>query len=133
MEPMRSAISHEEGHVPTFWELFVVARSQIQEITPGEAADELGRAVFLDVREAEERAIGTIPGAVCISRGMLEISIESAVADRSTRVVVYCVAGVLSVLAARTLSELGYTDVVSMAGGFTCWRDEGHSIEAPTG
>jgi molybdopterin/thiamine biosynthesis adenylyltransferase len=72
-----------------------------------------------------------IPGTVHIPRGFLELRIERNVPDRDTPVVLYCASGTRSVLAARSLSELGYRDVRSLAGGFTGWKRAGLPWEQP--
>jgi molybdopterin/thiamine biosynthesis adenylyltransferase/rhodanese-related sulfurtransferase len=85
----------------------------------------------LDVREADEYEQGALPGAIHIPRGFLESQIEGKVADRDAPLVVYCAGGARSAFAARTLGELGYSDVVSMDGGFNKWKDEGRSWKTP--
>jgi molybdopterin/thiamine biosynthesis adenylyltransferase/rhodanese-related sulfurtransferase len=117
--------------VPTPRELLAAAKSQITEIQPADAATELGRTRFLDVREADEVAQGKVPGAAHIPRGQLEFNVEGALPDKAARTIVYCAGGVRSAFAARTLEELGYADVVSMAGGFNRWKDEGNSFDVP--
>jgi len=89
-------------------------------------------AVALDVREAEEYGQGALKSAIHIPRGFLEIQVSGLIADRATPIVVYCAAGVRSALAADTLAQLGYTNVVSMTGGFNRWKDEGLPWEAPS-
>src|SRR4029077_4057695 len=79
----------------------------------------------VDVRESTEWDEGHIPGAAHVARGYLEQSIEAAVPDRNTPVVLYCAGGVRSALAARTLEEMGYTNVASMSGGFQQWKTQG--------
>jgi molybdopterin/thiamine biosynthesis adenylyltransferase/rhodanese-related sulfurtransferase len=123
--------SVEEALVPTPRELLAAAKSEITEVAPSEAAAELSSATFLDVREGEEHVQGAVPGAVHIPRGQLEFNVEGRIPDRQGRVVVYCAGGVRSAFAARTLGDLGFTDVVSMAGGFNRWKDEGLPIEVP--
>ncbi|MDQ3300105.1 MAG: molybdopterin-synthase adenylyltransferase MoeB [Myxococcota bacterium] len=86
---------------------------------------------LIDVREADEHAQGMIPGTVHIPRGFLELRIERTVADREHPVVLYCQSGTRSVLAARSLGELGYTNVRSLAGGFTGWKRTGLPWEQP--
>jgi len=117
--------------VATPRELLAAAKSEIVEVTPADAAGELGASTFLDVREGDEHAQGAVPGAIHVPRGQLEFNVEGRLADKSARVVVYCAGGVRSAFAARTLGELGYADVVSMAGGFNRWKDEGLEIETP--
>ena len=89
------------------------------------------RPALVDVREPDEHAQGMIPGAVHIPRGFLELRIERNVPDRQTPVVLYCASGTRSVLAARSLTELGYTNVTSLAGGFTGWKRAGLPWEQP--
>ncbi len=117
--------------MPTPRELLAAAKSQISEVTPPEAATELGSATFLDVREGDEHAQGAIPGAIHVPRGQLEFNVEGRIPDKSARVIVYCAAGVRSAFATRTMLELGYADVVSMSGGFNRWKDDGLSFETP--
>jgi molybdopterin/thiamine biosynthesis adenylyltransferase/rhodanese-related sulfurtransferase len=117
--------------VPTPRELLAAAKSEVAEVTARDAGRELGTATFLDVREGDEHDQGAVPGAVHVPRGQLEFNVEGRLPDKSARVVVYCAGGVRSIFAARTLAELGYTDVVSMAGGFNRWKDEGLDTEVP--
>jgi sulfur-carrier protein adenylyltransferase/sulfurtransferase len=117
--------------VPTPRELLAAAKTEITEVSARDAATELGRAAFLDVREPDEYDQGAIRGAVHVPRGQLEFNVEGRLPDKSVRVVVYCAAGVRSAFAARTLQELGYRDVVSMSGGFNRWKDEGLDFEVP--
>jgi len=88
-------------------------------------------ATFLDVRELDEWEQGAIPGAVFIPRGHLESKIENQIADRDRQIVVYCAGGTRSAFAAKTLQDLGYTDVVNMAGGFGRWKDQGRPWITP--
>jgi sulfur-carrier protein adenylyltransferase/sulfurtransferase len=116
-----------------FRDLLARTKSEIREVTTAEA-DELRRkpgAVVLDVREPDEYEQGAIPGALHIPRGQLESTIEGRVPDRSVPVVVHCASGVRSAFAAKTLAELGYTDVVSVIGGFNRWKDEDRDWRAP--
>ncbi|MDQ1514241.1 MAG: sulfur-carrier protein adenylyltransferase/sulfurtransferase [Actinomycetota bacterium] len=114
-----------------FRELLKATKAQIREVTPEQAERDQGRATFLDVREADEFDQGTIPGAVFIPRGFLELQVEGKIPDKDTPVVVYCAGGARSAFAARDLAELGYTDVVSMAGGFNQWKNEGRNWVTP--
>jgi molybdopterin/thiamine biosynthesis adenylyltransferase/rhodanese-related sulfurtransferase len=117
--------------VSTLNDLLAEARRQVHEVEPAEVQAQPGGSVFLDVREAEEYSQGAIGGAVHVPRGSLELEVEARIPDKDARVVVYCAGGVRSVFAARTLAELGYTNVASMAGGFNRWKDEGHSWSTP--
>jgi len=118
----------------SFRELLKDTKSQIREVDTAGAAEAIAArpgTVVLDVREPEEYDQGAIPGAVHIPRGHLESKIEGQVVDRSTPIIVQCASGVRSAFAAKTLQELGYTDVASMAGGFNKWKDEGRDWVTP--
>jgi molybdopterin/thiamine biosynthesis adenylyltransferase/rhodanese-related sulfurtransferase len=113
--------------------MLTAARSRISEVTPAEAVEQLKApgVVALDVREADEFEQGALKGAVHIPRGFLEMQVAGKVTERTTPLVVYCAGGNRSAFAADTLAQLGYTDVVSLAGGFNRWKDEGLPWEAP--
>ncbi|MET0727303.1 MAG: molybdopterin-synthase adenylyltransferase MoeB [Acidimicrobiales bacterium] len=117
----------------SFRELLANAKAEIREVDTAEADAARSRpaAVVLDVREPEEHEQGAIPGALHIPRGTLESAIEGRIPDKSTPIVVHCASGVRSAFAAKTLGELGYTDVVSMTGGFNKWKDESRDWAAP--
>ena len=117
----------------TFRDLLKQTKAQIREIDTAEA-DELRQqpgAILLDVREPDEYEQGAVPGTLHIARGHLESNIEGRVPDHDTPVIVFCAGGVRSAFAAKTLGELGYTDVVSVVGGFNRWKDEGREWRAP--
>src|SRR5436309_4791476 len=115
----------------SYRDLLKKAKAAIREIDPEGAEARLGDATFLDVRELDEFEQGTIPGAVFIPRGHLESKVENQISNRDAPVVVYCAGGTRSAFAAKTLQDLGYTDVVSMAGGFGRWKDEGRPWRTP--
>jgi molybdopterin/thiamine biosynthesis adenylyltransferase/rhodanese-related sulfurtransferase len=117
--------------MPSYRDLLRDAKSRITEISPEEAEARIGGATFLDVREQDEHDQGTIPGSVFIPRGHLESQAETRLLDRDQPVVVYCAGGNRSAFAAETLEQLGFTDVVSMAGGFGRWKNEGRSWITP--
>lgn len=112
--------------------LLATLRASVQEITPAAAAEASG-VVWLDVREPGEVATGTLPGAITIPRGQLEMSIDTVLPDREQSIVVYCAAGTRSLLAADTLQRLGYRNVQSLAGGISRWKAEGHPVVQHTG
>ena len=115
----------------SFRDLLAEVKKEIREIEPA-AADVLrSSAVFLDVREADEYEQGAIPGAMHLPRGFLEVQIEGRITDKSAPIVVYCAGGTRSAFAAKSLSDLGYTDVVSLVGGFNRWKDEGLNWQTP--
>lgn len=117
--------------MPTFRELVAAARERIREVTPEEAEDALARAVFVDVREAEEHETGAIPGSTHIARGVLESSAASRLPDPSAEIILYCAVGERSALAAESLLELGYDNVASLAGGVERWKREGRRWDTP--
>ena len=114
-----------------FRELLKSTKAEIREVTPEQAEEQRGRATFLDVREADEFDQGTIPGSVFIPRGNLELSVEGKIPDKTGPVIVYCAGGARSAFAAKSLAELGYTDVASMSGGFNQWKNEGRDWITP--
>jgi molybdopterin/thiamine biosynthesis adenylyltransferase/rhodanese-related sulfurtransferase len=117
----------------TFRDLLAAAKAEITEIDTATAQQRIdaGGVAVLDVREPDEFDEGAIPGAVHIPRGHLEAQVENKLTDKTTPVVVYCAGGVRSAFAARTLQELGYTEVLSVAGGFGRWKDEGRAWVKP--
>ncbi|MDA8379571.1 MAG: molybdopterin-synthase adenylyltransferase MoeB [Actinomycetota bacterium] len=115
----------------SFRELMTNVRGQIREISTDEADARRDKALFLDVREADEFEQGAIPGALFLPRGNLEVQIEGKVPDRATSIVIYCASGIRSALATQALGQLGYTDVVNMVGGFNRWKDEGREWRMP--
>jgi molybdopterin/thiamine biosynthesis adenylyltransferase/rhodanese-related sulfurtransferase len=116
-------------------ELLQQTRSEISEIDATHAREriESGEPVVVDVREQDEWDEGHIAGAVHVPRGHLESRIERLAPDRTRPVVVYCSAGNRSAFAAKTLTELGYEDVVSLAGGFTDWKRNGFPVQLQAG
>jgi molybdopterin/thiamine biosynthesis adenylyltransferase/rhodanese-related sulfurtransferase len=117
--------------MPSFRELLNQTKGQIQEIDPAEAERRLESSTFLDVRELDEFEQGMIPGAVFIPRGHLESQAENKLPKHDAPIVVYCAGGTRSAFAAKTLNDLGYTDVVSMTGGFSRWKNEGRTWVTP--
>jgi molybdopterin/thiamine biosynthesis adenylyltransferase/rhodanese-related sulfurtransferase len=117
----------------TFRDLLSQAKSQITEIEPVEAHERInaGGVLVLDVREPDEFEQGTLADVLHIPRGHLEAQIEGRATDRNQEIIVYCAGGIRSAFAARTLQELGYTNVLSMAGGFGRWKDEGRPWKLP--
>jgi molybdopterin/thiamine biosynthesis adenylyltransferase/rhodanese-related sulfurtransferase len=117
----------------SFRDLLRDTKARVREVDTAEAEAEVARpdTVVLDVREPDEYEQGALPGAIHIPRGHLESQIEGRLPDHDAHIVVYCAGGTRSAFAADTLAQLGYTDVVSMAGGFNKWKDEGRSWKAP--
>jgi sulfur-carrier protein adenylyltransferase/sulfurtransferase len=120
--------------MPSYRELLQQVKSEIDEIDAPQARELIDSPeppLLVDVREPDEWSEGHIPGAVHVPRGYLESRIEQSAPDRSRPVVIYCAGGARSAFAAKTLEELGYENVVSLAGGFTDWKRNGFPIDQP--
>jgi molybdopterin/thiamine biosynthesis adenylyltransferase/rhodanese-related sulfurtransferase len=117
--------------MPTYRDLLQQVKAEIEEISTADAAARADGPLFLDVREPDEWEEGHVPGAVHVPRGNLESRVESLAPDRSRPIVVYCAGGSRSAFAAKTLGELGYEDVLSMAGGYTDWKRNGFPTQLP--
>ncbi len=117
--------------MPSVRDLLARVRAEIKEVEPSEAEARRGDVLYLDVREADEYAQGALPGALHLPRGFLELQIEGLVPAKDRPIVIYCAGGVRSAFAAKSLEELGYRDVASMAGGFNRWKDEGRPWSVP--
>jgi len=118
--------------MPTYRQLLSQVKTEIDEIDAQAATPLLENgSVFVDVREQSEWDEGHIPGAIHVPRGNLESRIENAVPDRGSRIVVYCASGARSAFATKTLEELGYVDVVNLAGGYTDWKRNGFPTVLP--
>ena len=114
----------------TYQDFVREAKTRVREVTAQEAMQLLEQrpdAVLVDCREPNEFALGHIPGAVFIPRGVLEQNIERAV-PRGRTVIIYCASGNRSALAADVMREMGYVDVASLAGGIRGWVDAGGDI-----
>lgn len=116
-------------HPSRFQTLAAEAKTRIKEVSVEEAAaQQQAGALVIDVREAPEFAQAHIDGALHLSRGLLELQIEQVAPDINTSIVCYCGGGNRSALAADNLQKMGYTNVVSLVGGFTAWRTAQLSI-----
>jgi phage shock protein E len=109
-----------------FQKLAADAKTRIREIPAPEASErQRDGAILIDVREAEEFAKEHAIGAVHLSRGVIELKIEELAPDTATPIICYCGGGSRSALVADSLQQMGYTNVVSMAGGFKSWKNQG--------
>ena len=118
----------------TYTDLIATARKETKEVSLDELKKRLDAQeaiTLLDVREKEEYRAGYIPGAVSIPRGFLEIQVEGRLPDKKAKIIAYCAGGTRSALAAKTLAELGYTDVETANPGFVRWKDLGFPIDTP--
>ncbi len=117
----------------SFRDLLSAAKSAITEVDTSGAESAIAQpgTIVLDVREPDEYDQGALPDAIHIPRGHLEAQVEGRIGDHDAQIVVYCAGGVRSAFAAKTLGELGYSNVLSMAGGFGKWKDEGRAWKQP--
>ncbi|MCP5308641.1 MAG: sulfurtransferase [Zoogloeaceae bacterium] len=118
----------------TAHDLVTAAKQRIREITPEQAVAAIKDAdILLDVRETDEYAAGHIPGAIHISRGMLEFKLGNMpeLSARDLKIVLYCKTSGRAALAACTLAEMGYLEVQSITGGFDAWSAAGYPVAKP--
>ena len=109
------------------------AKRRVRETTVDEVKARLDRGepvLLIDVREDGEWARGRLPGAVHLGKGVIERDVEQRYPDTATEMVLYCGGGFRSALAADSLQKMGYTNVVSLDGGFRGWRDKGYPVTA---
>jgi len=115
-------------HSPQFLKLVQEARPRVKEtnVPDVKRRTEAGeKMILVDVREDNEWARGHLPGAVHMSKGVIERDIEQSVPDTAAKLVLYCGGGYRSVLVADNLQKMGYTNVESMDGGWRGWLEAG--------
>lgn len=109
----------------SFKQIMEEARREIPEVSVQDVAGRQAGVLLVDVREKEEYREGHLEGALSLPRGFLELRAEEALPDKHAPIIAYCAGGTRSLIAARTLKEMGYDNVVSMTGGFTAWKNAG--------
>ena len=119
-------------HSPAFLKLVDDAISRVREVDVDEARRKLesGKAKLIDVREESEWEAGHARGAQHMGKGVIERDIEQRVPDKTVELILYCGGGFRSALSADNLQKMGYTNVVSMAGGWRAWQAAGAPIES---
>jgi len=118
----------------TALDLVTAAKATIHEVNVAQAQDALQQAdLLIDVREADEYAQGHLPGAVHMSRGMLEFKLAGnpAYQPRDLRIVLYCKTSGRAALSAQSLQAMGYLNVQSIAGGYDAWVAAGLPVAKP--
>ncbi len=121
-------------HNPAFLKLVEETKPRVKETTYRDVKQRLDKKdkfILVDVREDSEWARGHLPGAIHLGRGVIERDIEKAVPDKSAEVILYCGGGFRSALAADNLQKMGYTNVISMDGGWRAWTEAGFAVEKP--
>ena len=119
-------------HSPGFLKLVEEARGRVKEIPPVEASERLAKnpkAVLIDIREDHEWEDGHVRGAVHLGRGILERDLETKYPDTKAELILYCGGGFRSALSADAVTRMGYSNVVSLAGGYKALVKEGWPME----
>ena len=119
-------------HSPGFLKVVNDAKTRVRENTPEDVKrkrESGDRFHFVDVREDDEWRKGHAAGAIHLGKGIIERDIEKAIPDNNAEIVLYCGGGFRSALAADALQKMGYTNVISMNGGWKRWRELGYPIE----
>jgi rhodanese-related sulfurtransferase len=121
-------------HAPRFLALVESIRSNVNECSVTDLKAKLEQVnppLLIDVREESEFAAGHIPGAKHLSKGIIERDIEKAIPDINTEVYLYCGGGFRSALTAYNLQKMGYTNVISVDGGWSGWTGAGFATQKP--
>jgi len=119
------------NHSPKFLAIAHDAKKNVKETTVIDVKSRLDKGeklLLIDVREESEFATDHIPGAIHLSKGVIERDIELAVPDLSTEIILYCGGGFRSALSAENLARMGYSNVISMDGGIRVWRENGFPL-----
>ncbi len=121
------------AHAPGFLALVNDAKTRIREVTVDDVEHSRHSKEdfhLVDVREDSEWDAGHAAGSVHLGKGIIERDIESAIPDKSAKIVLYCGGGFRSALSADALQRMGYTNVFSLAGGWRAWKEAGMPIES---
>jgi rhodanese-related sulfurtransferase len=121
-------------HSPGFLRLVEDAKSRVRQADFRDIKrrlDSREKLTLIDVREDNEWARGHLPGAVHLGKGIIDRDIEEAFPDKDAALVLYCGGGFRSALAADNLQKMGYTNVISMDGGWRGWTEAGYPTEKP--
>ena len=119
-------------HSPQFLKLVQDAKQRVKETNVPDVKRRIDageKLILVDVREDNEWAKGRLPGAVHMGKGVIERDIEQKVPDTKTKIVLYCGGGFRSALVADNLQKMGYTDAISLDGGWKAWRQAGLPVE----
>ncbi len=119
-------------HNPGFLAIVNDAKSRVEEIDLAQYLKlrEAGTPhVLVDTREESEFAAGHVKGALHLSKGVIERDVETKIPEKGTKLVLYCGGGFRSALAADNLQKMGYTDAISLDGGWRALKDSGLELE----
>ena len=121
-------------HAPALFKARPTRRKQeVKECTVQDVKGRLDRHEsfhLVDVREDREWEAGHLPRAIHLGKGIIERDIEKTIPDTAAPIVLYCGGGFRSALAAKNLQDMGYTNVISMDGGFSGWKNAGYPLES---
>jgi rhodanese-related sulfurtransferase len=120
-------------HAAAFLKLVQDAKNDVAECTVQDVKQRLDRNEpfhLVDVREDREWDAGHLPRAIHLGKGIIERDVEKTIPDTAAPVVLYCGGGFRSALAAKSLRDMGYTNVISMDGGFSGWKNAGYPVES---
>ena len=123
--------STHKQHNPGFLKLVDDSKSRVKQIDIAGYRELPKNHVLVDVREDNEWQAGHAQGAIHLSRGILERDVETAIPDKATTVVLYCGGGFRSALAADSLQQMGYTNVISLDGGWRAWNEAALPVTKP--
>lgn len=118
-------------HSPGFLAIVNDAKTRIQECHVQDVKRWLDAGEsfqLIDVRKASELSRGRLPSSEHLGKGIIERDVEIRFPDKSAKLVLYCGGGYRSALAADNLQKMGYTNVISMDGGFSGWKDAGFDL-----
>jgi rhodanese-related sulfurtransferase len=121
-----------KNHAPQFLKIVADAKSRIRECTVEDVRKRLEsgeKLTLVDVREESEYAAGHLPGAIHLGKGVIERDIETKIPDPTVELILYCGGGFRSALAADNIQKMGYSNVVSMDGGWRSWNEAGLPTE----
>jgi rhodanese-related sulfurtransferase len=119
-------------HSPGFLKLVNEAKANVKETDVTGYKEMLARGetpILVDTREDNEFAAGHVKGAVHLSRGIIERDIETKYPDKATKMVLYCGGGFRSALVAENLGKMGYTNAISLDGGWKALKESGLPLE----
>jgi rhodanese-related sulfurtransferase len=121
------------SHSPEFLKIVNDAKSRVKQTDVPAVLARVKKGeklTIVDVREDNEWANGRVAGAIHLGKGVIERDIEKTIPDPAAPIVLYCGGGYRSALAAKNLQEMGYTNVISMDGGFGGWKNAGYPLES---
>jgi rhodanese-related sulfurtransferase len=121
-----------KSHSPRFLEVVNDAKKRVRELTVEDVKKKMDhdeKFYLVDVREESEWNQDHLPGAIHLGKGIIERDIEAKIPDSSAEIVLYCGGGFRSALAADNLQKMGYTNVISMDGGYSGWKNAGYRLE----